>query len=128
MKLTKLLGASLCLCLLSACGGAVPSLPLAPETVAARTTLDERAMLAVEVSWRAAGAAIEAAVDSGLLKGDAALKVDRIDAQAGQWVGAMRAAYDAGNAQDFSTALAQAKALVGQLRDLLGIHTPTGGQ
>lgn len=91
-----------------------------PAAIADMTTVDERGALAIEVAWRAAGAALEAAVDSGRLTGAAAAKADRIDAQAERFVGLARAAYDAGNAADYMTALAQAKPLIAELRRLSG--------
>lgn len=100
----------------------LPQIAPPPAAIADMTTLDERGALAIEVAWRAAGAALEAAVDSGRLTGDAAARADRIDAQAGYFVGLARAAYDAGNAADYATALRQAKPLVKQLRGLVEVR------
>lgn len=91
-----------------------------PAVIADATTVDERGSLAIEVAWRAAGAALEAAVDSGRLTGAAAAKADRIDAQAARFVGLARAAYDTGNAADYQSALRQAKPLIAELRRLSG--------
>lgn len=105
--------------------GACTSLPQIappPAAIADMTTLDERSSLAIEVAWRAAGAALEAAVDSGRLTGDAAAQADRLDAKAGHFVGLARAAYDAGNAADYAAALRQAKPLVKQLRGLVEVR------
>lgn len=94
-----------------------------PDAIADMTTVDERGSLAIEVAWRAAGAALEAAVDSGRLTGAAAAKADRIDARAERFVGLARAAYDAGNAADYMAAIAQAKPLIAELLRLSG-HQP----
>lgn len=90
-----------------------------PAAIADSTTLDERGGLAIEVAWRAAGAALEAAVDSGHLTGAAAAKADRLDARAAHFVGLARAAYDAGNSADYWSAVQQAKPLIADLRALI---------
>ena len=87
---------------LSGCG-ALPLLtgfqpPPAPVTVADRTVLDEQALTALELAYKGGRMAAEAGVDLGLIRGEVALKVARIDEQAFTALGAARAAYRAGNA------------------------------
>lgn len=98
----------------------IASIPAAPALVADATLIDERAMIAAEQSYLAIGAVIEAAVATGLLKGQAAARVDRLDGMAMDAIVAMRAAYDTGNAASFDQALARAKAAIEQIRVLTG--------
>lgn len=86
-----------------------PSVPTSPDQVADATVLDERAAIAVESAYHAAGLALEAATDAGLLRGAAAAKAARLERAAYHAVLAARAAYDAGNASSYETALAEAR-------------------
>lgn len=100
--------------------GSIGSIPAGPALVADQTLIDERAMIAAEQSYLAIGAVIEAAVATGLLKGQAAARVDRLDGMAMDAIVAMRTAYDTGNAASFAQALARAKATIEQIRVLTG--------
>lgn len=96
---------------LAACA-TVPSVPPAPADVADTTVLDERGAIAVESAYRAAGLALEMAADTGLLRGEAAARAARLEQRAYDAVLAARAAYDAGNAASYATALINARAAV----------------
>ena len=99
---------------LAACNGFVglPPLPANPAEVADRTVLDERAAIAVESAYRAAGLALEAAVDAGVLVGPDAAKAAELERRAYRAVQAVRAAYDTGNATDYAAALTTAREAV----------------
>ena len=104
---------------LSGCG-ALPlltglSAPPPPVTVADRTMLDEQALTALELAYKGGRMAAEAGVDLGLIRGEVALKVARIDEQAFTALGAARAAYRAGNAASYSNALRDSQASIATL-------------
>lgn len=114
----RFFGICLLLCALSACitpGGGISSLPASPAAAADQTVLDEQAMLAVELAYKAARTAAELAVDSGVLKGEAAARVAELDNTAFRAVALVRAAYGAGNAASYGAALTEARAAVGAL-------------
>ena len=101
---------------LSGCG-ALPLLtglhpPPAPLTVADRTTLDEEGLLGLELAYKGARMVAEAGVDLGLIRGEVALKVASLDDKAIRALGAARAAYRAGNATDYRTALGEGQAAI----------------
>lgn len=87
-------------------------LPDTPAAAATTTTLDERAAIGVELAYAAERTALELAVDSGVLKGDKAAKAASLDRRAWAAVQAVRAAYRAGNASSYSTALEEAEAAI----------------
>lgn len=89
--------------------------PSSPGVVADATVLDEKAAIAVEASWAAAGTLVEAATDAGLVQGALAARLDRLDATAAKWVHAARAAYDAGNADGYLAALKEAQRAIAQI-------------
>jgi hypothetical protein len=99
-----------------ALAGCVPAelanIPAAPVAVADRTVLDERAALSVELAYSAAGRALELALDAGLVRGQAATTAAAAERRAYAAVLAARAAYDAGNARTYATAIDQARAAV----------------
>lgn len=97
----------------------VTSVPT-PGQVADRTVLDERGAIAVESAYRAAGLALEMAVDTGLLRGQAAATAATYEQRAYNAVLAARAAYDAGNATSYAAALASARSAIA--RALLAIN------
>ena len=107
--------AALAVCVLAACGstttpGAIPT----PSDVADTTVLDERAALAVELAYKAETLALETAVDAGLLTGENAAKAAALDARAYAAVKAVRAAYDAGNAESYPEAILGAHAAISE--------------
>lgn len=108
------------LALLAGCTpGGVVSAPT-PGQVADRTVLDERGAIAVESAYKAAGLALEMAVDTGVLRGQAATTAARYEQRAYDAVRAARAAYDAGNATSYTAALANARAAIA--RALLAVN------
>lgn len=84
----------------------------APATIADRTVLDEQALLAVELAYKAERLAIETAVDAGLIKGDRANMLAGLDNRAFLAVTSARAAYSTGNAASYREALTEAAAAV----------------
>lgn len=98
----------------------VPTIPDTPGQVADQTVLDERGAIAVESAYRAAGLALEMAVDTGLLRGQAAATAATYEQRAYTAVLAARAAYDAGNATSYAAALASARSAIA--RALLAVN------
>lgn len=84
--------------------------PPSPGVIAGQTVLDERAALSVELAYKAFRTALEIAVDAGALKGTAASKAAALDNRAFAAVGAVRAAYRAGNAASYVAAVDEARA------------------
>lgn len=107
------------LALLAGCTPGLVSTPT-PGQVADRTVLDERGAIAVESAYRAAGLALEMAVDTGLLRGQAAATAATYEQRAYTAVLAARAAYDAGNATSYAAALATARQAIA--RALLAVN------
>ena len=112
---------------LSACGLpmalAAGNLPVTPAAVADRTVIDEKVMISAEEGYLAIGAAVEAAVDAGLLKGARAARIDQLDGRAKQALDAMRLAYAGGNASSFYSAYDRFKAAFNAARTLLPKRT-----
>lgn len=92
--------------------------PPPPVAVADRTMLDEQALTALELAYKAGRIAAEVAVDAGLIRGEVALKVARLDDGAFKALGAARAAYRAGNADGYSAALREGQASIAALLTL----------
>lgn len=101
---------------LSACAGlgALMS-PPPPATVANQTILDEQGAMSVELAYKAARTAMEVAVDAGLLNGEKATTAAAIDNRAYAAVTGVRAAYRAGNAASYQSALGEARTLVSEM-------------
>lgn len=97
---------------LSACA-TFQHIPAAPVEVADKTTLDERGAIAAEVSYKAFRTAVEFATDAGMLTGANAARAAHFDNLAYAAVGAARAAYRAGNAESYKTAVDEALKAVG---------------
>lgn len=95
----------------SACVGTLPG----PNTVADRTTLDERLALGAELAYKAARLAVEVATDAGAIRGNRATLVAAADERAYAALGAVRAAYEAGNASSYATAITRAQEAVDAL-------------
>ncbi len=89
-----------------------------PAAIADLTLADERGALSVEIAYRMAGALLEAAIDTGRLRGVAARRADVIDAEAARLVGLARAAYDVGDTESYMIAVARAAPLIVQVRAL----------
>ena len=86
--------------------------PPPPVTLADRTTLDEQGLLGLELAYKGGRMAAEAGVDLGLIRGEVALKLAALDDKAFRALGAARAAYRAGNAASYTTALGEGQAAI----------------
>jgi hypothetical protein len=102
---------------LTACSTAVVPTPV---EVADRVVLDERIAVSVELAYKAARTAVETAVDAGLVKGDKATTLAALDRKAYTAVLAVRAAYNAGNAQSYNDAVLQAQVAISSITSILG--------
>lgn len=111
-----LLASALALAPLTGCA----TVPTGPGQVADRTILDERVAIGAELAYKAARIACEFAVDAGIIAGPRATQFRQLNTQAYNAVLAVRAAYRAGNAQDFAVAVAEAQGLTNQLLTLTG--------
>ena len=107
----KLIIAALAPLALAGCS-TLANIPASPNVVADKTLLDERGAIAVESAYKAAGLALETAVDAGALSGADAAKAAKLEQRAYDAVRAVRAAYDAGNASGYGAALVEARAAV----------------
>lgn len=116
-----LLLVTVCVACLALAGCAHSAIPPAstPATIADRTVLDEKAMAGVELAYRSMRIALETAVDAGLLKGGAALVAAQMDLRAETAVEAVHSAYQAGNAQSYDQAIAQAFDAIEAARDVI---------
>src|SRR6478735_3364815 len=106
---------------IAACTGfAVPGgLSGSPGEVADTTVLDERAALSTELAYKALRLALETAADAGALTGDRARQVATLENRAYAAVLAVRAAYRAGNARTYATAVDEARASIAAALDAL---------
>lgn len=91
-----------------------------PVGAVSLATADEKAMIALEGSYHAVLVAVNAAVDSGLLRGEKAQRASVLLSQANGAVRTARAAYDAGNAVQSAARAAEAVSAMSGLRALLG--------
>jgi hypothetical protein len=92
---------------LAACA-AVPTVPT-PVELADKTVLDERAVVGVELAYKAARLAVETGVDAGIIKGPLASNLRALDNTAYRAVQATREAYRTGNAASYDAALLHAQ-------------------
>ena len=83
-----------------------------PAVYADKTILDEKAGIGVELAYKAWRTAVEIAVDTGFLKGAKAAHVAELDKRAYAATLAVQAAYRAGNADRYATAVGEAKASI----------------
>lgn len=90
----------------------IMGIPDTPAAVAETTLLDEQVGAGVELAYKAFRVALETATDAGLLKGDHARRAAVLDNQAFAAVGAVRAAYRAGNAADYGRAAKEARTAI----------------
>jgi hypothetical protein len=93
----------------------VPQIPAAPVEVADRTALDEQAALSVELAYQAAATAVLTANRAGIIPAAVKPRIAAADRKAYAAVGAVRSAYDAGNAASYATALPLARSAVTDL-------------
>jgi len=117
----RLVFAAAAACLVAGCGLTLPpvsGIP-APADVADRVTLDEQGAIGVELAYKGLRIALEVATDAGLIRGERAVQVAALDNRAYQLVTATRAAYRAGNAQGYATAVQEARAVIDQALNAL---------
>lgn len=86
--------------------------PPPPATVANGTILDEQAAQGVELAYSAFRTALEFAVDTGRVKGEAATRAAALDNRAYAATQAVRAAYRAGNSASYLAAAREARAAI----------------
>ncbi len=96
----------------------VPSVPLAPATVADRTIMDEKAASGFELAYATARTLGELAVDTGRLKGERAAQVQMLNRRAYAALQVIRTAYRSGNSDTWLAATADFQAAVGQINSL----------
>lgn len=96
-----------------------PPLSSATAPIADRTALDEKLVAGVELAYRTMRIGLEAAVDTGLLKGGNALVAAQMDLRAVAAVEAVHAAYDAGNAETYLDAVTRAYDAIDAARDVI---------
>lgn len=91
---------------LASCGvsASVPQIPAAPVELADRTAADEQIAVGAENAYKAFRMALELAVDSGVLKGEAAAKAAKADQTAYTALLVMREAYKTANREDWINA------------------------
>jgi hypothetical protein len=104
--------ATLCSC------STLPTKLYSPSTFAQRTSIDERALLSAELSYKAARTLMEAAVDSGQLAPGLAAKFFRVNGKLNAALVRARIAYDAANAPSYHAALDEAVPLINELWDI----------
>lgn len=85
-------------------------IPGSPSQVCDKSTLDERGGTAVELGYKAFRIAMELAVDSGQLKGQAAANVAALDNQLFSATQAVQSAYASCNAASYGEAIDKANA------------------
>ncbi len=105
-----------CLCMT----GTVGCTALGGGSAVSLKTADEKALIAVEESWRAVLIAVNAAVDSGQLRGESAASVRVKLAVGKRAVDAARGAYAAGQAVQMSASIAEATSALAGIRSILG--------
>lgn len=91
-----------------------------PVTVADKTVLDERAITALELAYKAARIAVEISVDTKVVWGATAARVAELDNKAFLALTVARGAYRTGNASSYRTALDEAQAAISDLLKLTG--------
>jgi hypothetical protein len=89
---------------LAACAE-LASVPTSPSSVTNTTKLDEQAALTAQLAYKSWRIAVETGVNAGLIKGQLATHVAQLDNQLYSALQAVDAAYSAGNAASFATAI-----------------------
>lgn len=117
MKIMRIALAALALGALAACG---PSACSTFERPAAVETADEKALYVVELTYAGGLIALEAAVDSGAVTGDAAVRAGQILEEANGYVVLARQAYMIGDAAQSALEIRRATDALARLRLLLG--------
>jgi hypothetical protein len=98
---------------------AVSALPATPSVGANKTVLDEQAALSVELAYQASALTLRTGLRAGLIKGPDAVRAAKADQTAYSAVKAMRAAYDAGNARSYVSAVLSAREAITRSLTLL---------
>lgn len=91
-----------------------------PATVADKTKLDEQSMLSAETLYYSTNVLAQIAFDTGKLTTDQREKVKAADNKAYKALGALRAAYRAGNSTSYYKALAELMTASDQVTALTG--------
>jgi hypothetical protein len=102
---------------LVACGSpgtGLGSIPTAPVELANRTAVDEQVAVGIENGYKAFRLAVELGVDTGVIKGDRAVRAKAADNRAYAALLVFRQAYKTANATDFLTAARSANIAVEQ--------------
>lgn len=86
-----------------------------PSAAADATKLDETALLAAEVGYKAARVIVEAAVDEGRVKPGLAAKFFRLNGDINAVLVKARRAYDAANSQSYLALIAEVRPLIEKL-------------
>jgi hypothetical protein len=117
MDMMKTMLAAFAALSLAACAS-VPGTGGTTSSSISLATADEKALIAVEGTYRAVLIAVNAAVDSGVLRGEKAAKVSELLAKANSAVLAAHAARDgvtlAAKVSDATAALSGVRALIGK--------------
>ena len=100
---------------LGACTG---SQVVSPGQVATATKLDEQAGLSITLAYQAANRLGLLAIRSGVARGDTALRIKMLDAQAFGWVQRVRVAYEAGDAASYAEAVVHARGIIAEITKL----------
>ncbi len=102
---------------LAACGTlpSVSMMPAPPGAVAAQTTLDERALLGVELSYKAANSLATEAAHAGFVDAGLAVKIAALDNRLFATLKRARVAYASANAASYGAAIAEASPLVSEI-------------
>lgn len=103
--------------LIAAClalaGCATTAVPVGPAPIANQTVLDEKVAISAELAYTAAVRAAALAIRTGVVSDAATIRqIGELDRKAKAAVGAVRSAYDAGNAASFTAAFAGAQSAI----------------
>lgn len=115
-RIVLALCAGLALCACNLPGGVPP----APASVADQTKVDEQAALSVELAYQSAVLAVRTANRAGLLSPADRARAAELDTRAYAAVQAVRAAYEAGNAASYRSAVESARSAIAGLVNALG--------
>ncbi len=86
--------------------------------MADNTVLDEQGLIALELAYKAARLAGETLVDAGMIRGETALRIGKLDKAAFAALDVARGAYRASNAASYQAALNEGQAAIAALLTL----------
>jgi hypothetical protein len=121
----------LCALALTGCAGFPARSPVTPTpraTVADQTALDEKVLLGLEASYKAARLTAEAALDARLVSPALARRLRVANQRANAVLVRARAAYDTANARSFAAALFEAQPLVADFLKLVQTKENSSGR